>query len=419
MAHGDDQRLDAVAHLEIRDPGAVTRDRQHEQEAADQKRNQDLEQRKPGRGIGTVHGGSSLKCLGASPYERVHTRRHRPNGRAGGRRPRRGHNDESSSRHAPMNAPQPPVRSSNGTTRSCWMRSSPRTSAWCATPRTPTRRRSSCRACATRSGTKPTDPEIFREMGALGLLGASIPPEYGGAGLNYVCYGLIAREVERVDSGYRSMMSVQSSLVMYPIFTYGSEAQRRKYLPKLATGEWIGCFGLTEPNHGSDPGSMETRARTAAGRLQAVGREDVDQQFAHRRRVRGVGEGRPGDHPRLHPRQGHEGPVGAEDRRQVLAARVDHRRDRDGRGVRAGREPAARTCRASRARSDASTARATASRGARWAPPSSAGMRRGSTRSTASSSGGRSPATSSSRRSSPTCRRRSRWGCRAACAWAA
>jgi glutaryl-CoA dehydrogenase len=105
-----------------------------------------------------------------------------------------------------------------------------------------------------------TDPAVFREMGALGLLGLTLPAEYGGAGLNYVCYGLVAREIERVDSGYRSMMSVQSSLVMFPIYTYGSEAQRRKYLPKLATGEWIGCFGLTEPNHGSDPGSMETRA---------------------------------------------------------------------------------------------------------------------------------------------------------------
>jgi len=110
-----------------------------------------------------------------------------------------------------------------------------------------------------------SDPAIFTEMGALGLLGATMPAEYGGAGLSYVCYGLIAREIERVDSGYRSMMSVQSSLVMYPIFTYGSEAQRRKYLPKLATGEWIGCFGLTEPNHGSDPGSMVTRARAAPG----------------------------------------------------------------------------------------------------------------------------------------------------------
>lgn len=110
-----------------------------------------------------------------------------------------------------------------------------------------------------------TDPMIFREMGELGLLGATIPVEYGGAGLNYVAYGLIAREVERVDSGYRSMMSVQSSLVMVPINAFGSEAQKRKYLPKLASGEWIGCFGLTEPNHGSDPGSMATRARKVDG----------------------------------------------------------------------------------------------------------------------------------------------------------
>jgi glutaryl-CoA dehydrogenase len=110
-----------------------------------------------------------------------------------------------------------------------------------------------------------TDPEIFREMGALGLLGPTIPPEYGGAGLNYVAYGLVAREIERVDSGYRSMMSVQSSLVMWPIFLFGTEAQRRKYLPGLARGELIGCFGLTEPNHGSDPGSMETRARKVDG----------------------------------------------------------------------------------------------------------------------------------------------------------
>ncbi|MDH5285399.1 MAG: acyl-CoA dehydrogenase [Betaproteobacteria bacterium] len=109
------------------------------------------------------------------------------------------------------------------------------------------------------------DASVFREMGGLGLLGPTIPAEYGGADLNYVCYGLIAREIERCDSGYRSMMSVQSSLVMFPIFTYGSEEQRKKYLPKLATGEWIGCFGLTEPNHGSDPGSMITRARSVDG----------------------------------------------------------------------------------------------------------------------------------------------------------
>ena len=110
-----------------------------------------------------------------------------------------------------------------------------------------------------------TDASIFREMGELGLLGPTIPAEYGGPGLNYVAYGLIAREVERVDSGYRSMMSVQSSLVMVPIFEFGTEAQKRKYLPKLATGEWIGCFGLTEPNHGSDPASMESRARRVDG----------------------------------------------------------------------------------------------------------------------------------------------------------
>jgi glutaryl-CoA dehydrogenase len=109
------------------------------------------------------------------------------------------------------------------------------------------------------------DASIFREMGALGLLGATIPTQYGGAGLNYVSYGLIAREVERVDSGYRSMMSVQSSLVMVPIYTFGTEAQRQKFLPKLATGEFIGCFGLTEPNHGSDPGSMITRAKKVPG----------------------------------------------------------------------------------------------------------------------------------------------------------
>ncbi|APA85720.1 acyl-CoA dehydrogenase [Paraburkholderia sprentiae WSM5005] len=110
-----------------------------------------------------------------------------------------------------------------------------------------------------------TDIGIFREMGELGLLGPTIPEQYGGPGLNYVAYGLIAREVERVDSGYRSMMSVQSSLVMVPIYEFGSDAQKEKYLPKLARGEWIGCFGLTEPNHGSDPGGMVTRAKKVDG----------------------------------------------------------------------------------------------------------------------------------------------------------
>jgi len=110
-----------------------------------------------------------------------------------------------------------------------------------------------------------TDAAIFREMGALGLLGPTIPADYGGPGLSYVCYGLIAREVERVDSGYRSMMSVQSSLVMLPIYEFGNSETRKKYLPRLASGEWIGCFGLTEPNHGSDPGSMQTRAKKVPG----------------------------------------------------------------------------------------------------------------------------------------------------------
>jgi len=110
-----------------------------------------------------------------------------------------------------------------------------------------------------------TDPGIFKEMGGVGLLGATISEAYGGGGLNYVSYGLIAREVERIDSGYRSMMSVQSSLVMLPIFNFGSQAQKEKYLPPLARGDSIGCFGLTEPDHGSDPGSMITRARETAG----------------------------------------------------------------------------------------------------------------------------------------------------------
>ncbi|MFY9760434.1 MAG: acyl-CoA dehydrogenase [Xanthobacteraceae bacterium] len=115
------------------------------------------------------------------------------------------------------------------------------------------------------------NPDILREMGELGLIGSTIPQEYGGAGLGYVSYGLIAREVERVDSGFRSLMSVQSSLVMYPIYAYGSEAQRRKYLPKLASGELVGCFGLTEPDHGSDPGAMVTRAEKVPGGFSLTG----------------------------------------------------------------------------------------------------------------------------------------------------
>ncbi|SIQ35786.1 acyl-CoA dehydrogenase [Marinobacterium stanieri] len=117
------------------------------------------------------------------------------------------------------------------------------------------------------------DREIMREMGEMGLLGPTVAEEYGGAGIGHVAYGLIAREVERVDSGYRSAMSVQSSLVMYPIETYGSEEQKRKYLPKLASGEWVGCFGLTEPDHGSDPGSMITRAKKVDGGYRLTGQK--------------------------------------------------------------------------------------------------------------------------------------------------
>jgi glutaryl-CoA dehydrogenase len=134
-----------------------------------------------------------------------------------------------------------------------------------------------------------TDAAIFREMGELGLLGPTVPETYGGPGLNYVAYGLIAREVERVDSGYRSMMSVQSSLVMVPIFEFGNEATKQKYLPKLATGEWIGCFGLTEPNHGSDPASMlEPRPKCRAATSCRATRCGFP--TAHRRRVCGLGQ---------------------------------------------------------------------------------------------------------------------------------
>ncbi|HUN73527.1 MAG TPA: acyl-CoA dehydrogenase [Steroidobacteraceae bacterium] len=115
------------------------------------------------------------------------------------------------------------------------------------------------------------NPELFRQYGSLGFLGMTLPSEYGGAGASYVAYGLVAREIERVDSGYRSMMSVQSSLVMHPIYAFGTEAQRHKYLPRLATGEWIGCFGLTEPGAGSDPASMRTRAEKTANGFRLTG----------------------------------------------------------------------------------------------------------------------------------------------------
>ena len=186
------------------------------------------------------------------------------------------------------------------------------------------------------------DREIYDEMGEMGMLGATLPEEYGGAGLNYVCYGLIAREIERVDSSYRSAMSVQSSLVMYPVSAYGTPAQRDKYLPKLVTGEWVGCFGLTEPDHGSDPGAMETRATKVDGGLDAAWQQDVDHQLAncrclhrlgksarHRRRERW-------QDTRIHSRKGNARTVRAEDRRQVQPACQHHRRNCHGRSVRSG-----------------------------------------------------------------------------------
>ena len=135
-----------------------------------------------------------------------------------------------------------------------------------------------------------TDPGIFEEMGELGLLGATIPEEFGGGGLNYVSYGLIAREVERVDSGYRSMMSVQSSLVMLPIYRFGTEIRSESTCPHWRAAKPSDASGLTEPNHGSDPGSMITRARATRRRLSSVGRQDLDLQQPHRRCVRRVGQ---------------------------------------------------------------------------------------------------------------------------------
>ena len=239
-----------------------------------------------------------------------------------------------------------------------------------------------------------------------------------GPALGHVAYGLVAREVERVDSGYRSAMSVQSSLVMHPIFAYGSEEQRRKWLPKLATGELVGCFGLTEPDAGSDPGSMRTRAVKVAGGFELTGTkmwitnspiadiavvwaklDDVIRGFVVERGTKGFST------PKI------EGKLS-------LRASVTGEIVLDGAFVpEANLLPECQgPC---RARSAASTRRATASPGAPWAPPSSAGTGPASTRSTASSSGARSPPTSSSRRSSPTCRPRSRSVCSARCSSAA
>ncbi len=173
------------------------------------------------------------------------------------------------------------------------------------------------------------DRAIMTEMGEMGFLGCTLPEAYGGGELNYTCYGLVAREVERVDSGYRSAMSVQNSLVMHPIFAYGSEEQRRRYLPKLATGAFVGCFGLTEPDFGSDPGGMRTRADKVSGGYVLNGAKmwitnspiaDLAVVWA---KLDGAIRG-------FVVERDAEGFLDAQDRRQVLVARVRHRRDRAG-----------------------------------------------------------------------------------------
>ena len=220
----------------------------------------------------------------------------------------------------------------------------------------------------------------MREMGALGFLGSTLQG-YGCAGVNHVCYGLVAREIERVDSSYRSSMSVQSSLVMYPIYAYGSEEQRQKYLPGLATGELVGCFGLTEPGYGSDAGGMITRARKVDGGWVLKGAKmwithspvaDVFVVWA---------KDEQGRDPRLHPGEGHEGVVRPEDPGQVQLCAFRSRARSSWTTCSCPRTNLLpRRERAQRARSAASTRPATGSPGARWARPSSAGMPRGSTR---------------------------------------
>ena len=264
-----------------------------------------------------------------------------------------------------------------------------------------------------------TDTAIFREMGSLGLLGATIPEEFGGGGLNYVSYGLIAREVERVDSGFRSMMSVQSSLVMLPIHQFGTVEQKRRYLPSLARGESDRLLRTHRAQPRLRSGQHDHARARGERRVSSDGVEDLDHQQSDRRRVRRVGkDGRRRD-PRVHSREGREGPDGARTARQGRLAGIGHGPDRHGRCVRAQGVLAAGGERPERARSPASIPRATASPGARSARPRAAGTPRAITWWSASSSAGRSPPISWCRRSSPTCRPRSRSGCRRACGWGA
>ncbi len=184
------------------------------------------------------------------------------------------------------------------------------------------------------------DREIMNEFGEMGFLGATLEG-YGCAGVNYVSYGLISREVERVDSGYRSAFSVQSSLVMYPIHAFGSDAQTEKYLPKLRTGEFVGCFGLTEPDAGSDPASMRTRAKKVDGGFLLNGSKTwiTNSPIADVLVVWAKDDA--GRHPRLHPGTRHGRADAAEDRGKILAACLGHRHDHDAGRVRPGREPVA------------------------------------------------------------------------------
>ncbi len=270
------------------------------------------------------------------------------------------------------------------------------------------------RPIARRSSTATMLPE----MGALGLLGPTIPEEYGGAGLGYVAYGLIAREIERVDSGYRSTMSVQSSLVMHPIYAYGSEAQRSKYLPKLASGEMVGCFGLTEPDHGSDPGSMVTRAEKVRGRLSSSTAPRCGSPTRRSPTSRWCGRS---STARSAASSSSAAPRASRPRRSKASCRCAPRSPARScwttRG--AGREPAAERAgprRSVRLPQQGALRHRLGRDGRRRILLACA---RGNTRSTASSSAGRSPPTSWSRRSSPTCRPRSRSACRARCGSAA
>ena len=262
-----------------------------------------------------------------------------------------------------------------------------------------------------------TDPEIFREMGALGLLGPTIPEAYGGVGASYVAYGLVAREVERVDSGYRSMMSVQSSLVMYPIYAFGSEDQKLRYLPRLASGDAIGCFGLTEPDAGSDPGGMRTRAIKIDGGYRLTGAKtwisnapiaDVfvvwAKSDAHGGAIRGFvlekgmnGLSAPKIEGKLSLRTSITGMIQMDE--------VEVSDDALLPGVEGSRD-----------RSHASTARAMASAGVLWAQPNSVSTRRANMGSTGTSLAGRWLQPSFSRTSLPTWKPTLRWRCRRACA---